>query len=259
MKKINLKTLMIIFLMIIMTIINVIPVQAIGRRVTQQDKYIWIYVFGQRKLLSSDMGYPCFGQGIDNKNVLFVPLKLLTELTGCELSPLKKKTNGDGSYILYADVTGNKSYQVILGDNNINGIPCASAPFVLKGTEENGTNVIMVPLGFAKDGLNLDIEVEKPRGRGVYDYCSLAINFDGENVTIGSKEIIGVPDSTGNSSIASDTTTSDKYFVSVYDSDYYHKQNCSRLTGTTSSISQFECEFWGYKPCPECFSELYSN
>lgn len=251
----NFKYIYMLFCVIFLVMYSTITSYAIGRKVTQQDKYIWVYVFGQKKLLSTTMGYPCFGQGIDNKNVLFVPLKLLTELTGCQLSPLKKKQNADGGFTYFADVTGSQSYQVIIGDNTINGIKCASAPFVLKGTKDTGDNVIMVPLGFAKDGLGLTIEVEKPKGRGVYDYCSLAINFSGDKVIIGSDQIIGVPDSTGKSSIASDTSTSDKYYVSIYDSVYYHKAGCPNLKGSISEISQFEAEFWGYKPDPQCFGQ----
>ena len=39
-----------------------------GKRVLATDKYIWVFVDGERKILTENAGYPCFGQGVDNKN-----------------------------------------------------------------------------------------------------------------------------------------------------------------------------------------------
>lgn len=247
-----------VFLLFLITIIffSSINVLAAGKRVIAENKYIWIYVDGERKLIAEEDGYPCFGQGIDNKNVLYMPLNIICDMVGYEVSPLKKIVqNAEGTeYTIYVTVSnGTNSFDVSLGATSFNGVALAGETFVLKGTEASGNPVVMVPLGIAKDYFNLDIEVKRPVGRGIYDYCSLAINFSGNELSEGD-DIMDVPngdDSSDRPDIDEGDVQEGFYYVSTAN-NHYHAYNCSLINKSYSKLSEYECIFWGYEKCPTC-------
>lgn len=247
----NIKYVSLLFLVFILVISTILPVQAaIGKKTYAKNKYIWVYINGERKIIPSGHGYPCYGQGTDNKNILYIPLSILTDMSGCELSPLKKQLGTNGEYTYYAEVTGEKNFTVELYSDEIAGTKLAGKTFILKGTDAAKTNVIMVPLGFAKDFFGLNTEVKRPIGRGVYDYCSLAINITGE--TEGSDDSVLTPPSSGEgdeNNPGSDTI----YFVHAQDA-YYHLGTCTSLLNDTlrAQLSEYECIYWGYTKCPSC-------
>ena len=252
MKK-TLKIFTILGLLIALLFTSIVPAHAaIGKKTYAKNKYIWIYINGERKILPSGYGYPCYGQGRDNKNVLYIPLSVIAEMCGCTVSPLKKQASSDSAdgYTYYAEVTGEYSFTVYLYSDEINGVKLAGETFILKGTDAAKTNVIMVPLGFAKDFFNLSTEVKRPVGRGVYDYCSLAINIKG-GVTNTSGTVLNPPTSSGGDE--NNTGTDTLYFVHAQDV-YYHIGTCPSLVNDTlrAQLSEYECIYWGYSRCPVC-------
>lgn len=251
MLKKNFKKFILFFIIFSLLLCSLITVHAaIGKKTYAKNKYIWIYINDERKILPSGYGYPCYGQGTDNKNILYIPLSVITDMCGCEVSPLKKQLNSDGEYTYYAEVTGEKNFTVYLYSDEIDGIKLAGKTFILKGTDAAKTNVIMVPLGFAKDYFGLKTEVKRPVGRGIYDYCSLAINITG-GIKDSSDVVLTPPNETGGDeeNDGSDTI----YFVHAQDS-YYHLGTCSTLQNDTlrAQLSEYECIYWGYTKCPIC-------
>ena len=252
------KKIFLMFVVFLLFFINVSTTFAAGKKIVAKNKYIWIYVDGERKIIPEKYGFPCYGQGRDNKNTLYIPLNVIAEISGNQVSPLMKSIGENGEYSYYADIKGTKEYRVIIGEDKINDIKLASAPFILKGTAGTDNKVIMVPLGFAIDGFGLKVEVKRPIGRGVYDYCSLAINFSGENIYKNDNSgIIDVPNNNGNTD-GLDGASNELYYVHSED-DYYHKEGCSLLEKSDiqfrSKLSEFEVLFWGYTKCPECFKD----
>lgn len=259
----NARKLIVIPLIFILFFINTFSTYAAttkANKVKAKDKYIWIYVNGERKLIPEGYGYPCFGQGRDNKNVLFIPLKVIADIAGYELSPLMKAKNEKGDYVYYANLKGTKEYKVIIGEYKIGDIKLASAPFILKGTLETDNQAIMVPLGFATDAFGLKVEVRRPIGRGVYDFCSLAINFSGITLPENKEDsgIIDVPNSKGTIEDLEDASLDIYYYVHLEDG-HYHKEDCELLTKGNqelkTKLSEYEARFWGYTKCPKCFKE----
>ena len=250
------KFLIILGLLFTILLASIVPVRAaIGKKTYAKNKYIWIYIDGERKILPSGYGYPCYGQGRDNKNVLYVPLSVIAEMCGCTVSPLKKQadsTAADG-YKYYAEVTGAKTFTVYLYSDEINGVKLAGPTFILKGTDAAKTNVIMVPLGFAKDFFDLTTEVKRPVGRGVYDYGSLAINIKG-GINNSSETVLNPPSSSGGNEDNEGTDT--LYFVHAQDA-YYHIGTCPSLVNDSlrAQLSEYEAIYWGYTKCPVCFPQ----
>ncbi len=257
MKK-HFKLISIIGLLFVLIFSSIVPAYAaIGKKTYAKNKYIWIYVNDERKILPSGYGYPCYGQGRDNKNVLYIPLSVIAEMCGCTVSPLKKQLNSTtGEYTYYAEVTGEYNFTVYLYSDEINGTKLAGETFILKGTDAAKTNVIMVPLGFAKDYFKLTTEVKRPVGRGVYDYCSLAINIKG-GVNGSSGTVLTPPSSSGDEN---NTGTDTLYFVHAQDT-YYHIGTCPALVNDTlrAQLSEYECIYWGYSKCPICLTDTTST
>lgn len=247
----NLKYIILFFIVIVLTLSSIVTVNAaIGKKSYAKNKYIWIYINDQRKILPSGYGYPCYGQGTDNKNILYIPLSVITDMCGCQVSPLEKQLNADGEYTYYAQVSGKKNFTVTLYSDEIDGIKLAGKTFILKGTDAAKTNVIMVPLGFAKDYFELETEVERPVGRGIYDYCSLAINIKG-GIDDSSNVVLTPPTETGDDSSNNGSDT--LYYVHAQDI-FYHLGTCSSLQNDTlrAQLSEYECIHWGYTKCPIC-------
>ena len=256
----NKKRILLFLLAIILFFGSTISVNAaLGKKTYAKNKYIWIYVNGERMILPSGYGYPCYGQGTDNKNILYIPLSVLADMNGCEVSPLRKQLGGDGKYTYSAEVTGEYNFTVNLYSDEIDGIRLAGETFILKGTDAATTNVIMVPLGFAKDYFGLQTEVKRPVGRGVYDYCSLAINITGE--TINSEDTLLKPPVSDENESNEDNEGGDTlYFVHAQDT-HYHLSTCSSLVNDTlrAQLSEYECLYWGYTKCPLCLGTSSLN
>lgn len=248
-----------VFFLIFITLFLNVNIFAAGKRVLAEDKYIWVYINGERKLIPEEDGYPCFGQGIDNKNVLYMPLNIICDMTGYNVSALKKiPSNPEGTeYTIYVTVSNStKSFDISLNSTVFDGIQLAGKVFVLKGTEGTENPVVMVPLGIAKDYFNLDIEVKRPIGRGVLDYCSLAINFSGNGILDGD-DIIDVPngdDSSDRPNLDEENIQKNYYYVSTAN-NYYHTYTCSLLNKSFSRLSEYECVFWGYEKCSTCLNK----
>lgn len=242
--------------LIFLTILNLNAVNvSAAKRVVASSKYIWVYVEGQRKFIPTKYGYPCFGQGTDNKNVLYVPLRLLTDITGCELSEVEKSTSLTGS-TLKCTVSGPFNFDVTLYSDVINDIKIAGNVFLLNGTVATNTNVVMVPLGVAKDIFGLSTEVKRPVGRGIYDYCSLGINFTGDAI-VSTDEIIAVPNSSGTASTDVLEDATDTVYVDTDANHYYHSSNCEMLTygSNIASMTEYEAAKWGFTKCPNCLGD----
>lgn len=252
MLKKTIKHIFLFLLIIILLISSTTRVDAaIGKKTYAKNKYIWIYINGERKILPSGYGYPCYGQGTDNKNVLYIPLSVITDMCGCEVSPLSKQINSEGGYTYYAEVTGSKNFTVYLYSDEIDGIKLAGQTFILKGTDASKTNVIMVPLGFAKDYFGLTTECKRPVGRGVYDYCSLAINITGG--IDDDSDVVLTPPTQGGSDVEDNPGSDTLYYVHAQDA-FYHLGTCSTLINDTlrAQLSEYECIYWGYTRCPTC-------
>lgn len=237
----------IIFMLILLILFPTLTSFAAGKRVIAENKYIWVYLNGERKLLADEDGYPCFGQGIDNKNVLYIPLNLICDMAGYEISPIMNTIQGQEKVYYVTLKSIYETFDLYVGQNKMNGTKMAAETFVLKGTEASGNPIIMVPLGVAKDYFGFELEVKRPVGRGVYDYCTLAINFTKEFAN--EDDLIDVPNAEGNK--ATNIEGENKYYVSVADK-CYHKFNCSHLSKTYAKISEYECVYWGYAKCPYC-------
>lgn len=233
-----------------------------GKRVLAGDKYIWVYVNGERKLLADNAGYPCFGQGIDNKNILYMPLNIIANISGYVVSPLRRENGEDGEVKMYVTVTNeSESFNVYLGDTNFNGMKMADYTFILKGTEESGNPVFMVPLGVAKDYFKLNIECKRPVGRGIYDYCSLGVNFSGgKPIEEGSSGIISVILSGGDASRVDylfeieDLDDYNTYYVSS-GNNYLHNKDCQYISKNYVTLNYLECIYWGFERCPVCIED----
>ena len=226
-----------------------------GKRILASDKYIWVYINDSRYILSDTTGYPCFGQGVDNKNILYMPLNLIANISGYAVSPLKKTTNPDtGEYDIYVTVSNsNESFDVYKDSQDFNGKRLAGKTFILKGTEESGNPIMMVPLGIAKDYFNLNMEVKRPVGRGVYDYCSLAINFKGANMlTDATEAVLEVTGEAAGFHQITDWSTVFKFYKVSLGNKKYHNPGCKYIGKNSASLSYPECVYWGFEPCPDC-------
>jgi hypothetical protein len=249
-------------LLIAFTLLSTVSTYAVGKRIIAENKYIWIYVNGERKIIPENSGYPCFGQGLDNKNVLYVPLEVICNILNWEVSNVKNYENPlvPKEYIFYVTVSnGKSSFDVVVGSNKFDTKTMAGNAFILKGTEYSRKPVVMVPLGVAKDYFGLDLEVKRPVGRGVYDYCSLAINFSSENLKDEDMDgFIDVPSGSGSEDEKveiPDWEVLDGYFFVSSLNDYYHIYTCDFIGKDYAQLSEYECYFWGYEKCPDCLVE----